>query len=278
MFVYPNIDPVALDLGQWDLQLFKIHPQIHWYALMYLFGFAAFYGLGLLRTKKPNGALTSEQLADFIFYGVLGVVLGARIGYALFYNFDVTSNDPMSLFKIWQGGMSFHGGFIGVMLATLYFVYKYPSIGFFRMTDFIAPLAPLGLMFGRIGNFINGELWGKPTDESFPLAFLHNGEIKHPSMLYEAFGEGLLLFLVLWWFSSKPRPVKAVSGLFLIGYGLARFTVEFVRLPDAHIGYLAGGWLTMGQVLTFPMMLAGATLMVWAYVASDKDAVTLKAK
>lgn len=265
MFIYPNIDPVALDLGEWDLHLFKVHPQIHWYALMYLAGFAVFYVLGSLRTRKPNAVFTQEQLADFLFYGVLGVVLGGRIGYALFYHFQDTLADPLYLLKIWQGGMSFHGGFIGVLCATGLFAHKHRGLNFWRVADFIAPLAPIGLMFGRIGNFINGELWGKPTDDSFPLAFLHNGDIKHPSMLYEAFGEGLLLFIILWWFSSKPRPVKAVSGLFLIGYGLARFTVEFVRLPDAHIGYLAGGWLTMGHVLTLPMMIAGVALMGWAY-------------
>lgn len=270
MFIYPNMDPVALDLGEWNLQLFTLHPQIHWYALMYLAGFTAFYGLGAWRIKKGHATLTLEQLGDFLFYGVLGVVLGARVGYALFYNFEVTASNPLSVFKIWQGGMSFHGGFIGVMLAILYFIYKHKGIGFWKMADFMVPLAPIGLMFGRMGNFINGELWGKPTDASFPLAFLHNGEIKHPSMLYEAFGEGVLLFIVLWWFSSKPRPEKAVSGLFLIGYGVARFSVEFVRLPDAHIGYLAGGWLTMGHILTLPMILSGAVLMIWAYSAQAR--------
>lgn len=254
MLSYPNIDPVALALGP---------LKIHWYGLMYLIGFVSAWYLGRLKAKKIGW--DPEQIDDLIFYGAMGVVLGGRFGYVLFYNFPVFAENPLVLFKIWQGGMSFHGGLIGVLVAMLVFAKKY-KYRFFEMTDFVAPLVPIGLGMGRIGNFINGELWGKPTDSAFGMLVPGLGSIpRHPSQLYEAALEGLALFVLLWLYSSKPKPTMAVSGLFLMGYGAFRFLVEFVRLPDAHLGYLAFGWLTMGQILTVPMLLLGAFLMVKAY-------------
>ena len=248
MLSYPNIDPVALSLGS---------LKIHWYGLMYLVGFAGAWCLGRLRAKKIGW--DAEQIDDLIFYAAMGVVLGGRIGYVLFYNFPAFTDSPLILFKIWQGGMSFHGGLLGVIIAMFLFAKKYQH-RFFEVTDFIVPLVPIGLGAGRIGNFINGELWGKPTDFVLGVSVPNLGVV-HPSSLYEAALEGLALFIILWLYSSKPRPVMAISGLFLIGYGVFRFAVEFVRLPDAHLGYLAFDWLTMGQILTTPMLLLGAILM-----------------
>ncbi len=250
MLNYPQIDPVALSLGSLN---------IHWYGLMYLVGFLGAWLLGRYRAKR-NG-WSNDQIDDLIFYAAMGVVLGGRIGYVLFYNFPVFIDNPIILIKIWQGGMSFHGGLLGVLIAMYLFGKKYKH-SFFEVTDFIAPLVPIGLGAGRVGNFINGELWGKPTDSVFGMLVPDLGELpRHPSQLYEAASEGVLLFLILWFYSSKPKATMAVSGLFLIGYGVFRFSVEFVRLPDAHLGYLAFGWLTMGQVLTVPMLLLGVFLM-----------------
>jgi len=254
MLHYPEIDPVALALGP---------LKIHWYGIMYLIGFVSAWYLGRIKAKKIGW--NPEQIDDLIFYGAMGVVLGGRFGYVLFYNFPAFADNPLILFKIWQGGMSFHGGLLGVLVAMFLFGKKYKH-GFFEMTDFVAPLVPIGLGAGRIGNFINGELWGKPTDSAFGMLVPGLGDMpRHPSQLYEAALEGLVLFLLLWVYSIKPKPTMAVSGLFLIGYGAFRFVVEFVRLPDAHIGYLAFGWLTMGQILTVPMLLLGAFLMMKAY-------------
>ena len=197
-----------------------------------------------------------------MFYAMLGVILGGRIGYAVVYGWEQFTSDPFYLFKITQGGMSFHGGLVGVLLAM--WLYG-RSLGhtMWRMTDFVAPLVPLGLGFGRIGNFINGELWGKPTD--VPWAFIVDGQALHPSQLYEAILEGFLLFAILWVYSARPRPYMAVSGLFLLLYGVFRFVVEFYRVPDAHLNYLALGWVTMGQILTVPMIAAGAIMLGMAY-------------
>ncbi len=257
MFVYPEIDPVALSLGP---------LKVHWYGLMYLLGFILFQALGVWRARRADTPFKPEQVGDFLFYGAIGVILGGRIGYALFYNWPETLAHPLSLLRIWEGGMSFHGGLLGVIVAMIWYARRVLKVSFWQVADFVAPLVPLGLLLGRLGNFINGELWGKPVTADFIFAVKHAGQWKHPSMLYEAFAEGLLLFVILWLYSRKPRPMMAVSGLFLLVYGMARFAVEFVRLPDAHIGYLAGGWLTMGHVLTLPMMIGGAALIIYGTV------------
>lgn len=253
MLDFARIDPVAIQVGP---------VAIHWYGIMYLVGFAAAWWLGRRRACRPGSPVSAAQMDDLVFYGALGVILGGRIGYMLFYGREQLAGNPLALFRIWEGGMSFHGGIIGVMVAMAVYARRL-GLGFFRLMDFVAPLVPIGLGAGRIGNFINGELWGGPTD--LPWGVLVDGVPRHPSQLYEAFGEGLVLFAVLWIFSSRPRPTMAVSGLFLLVYGVARFSVEFVRLPDAHIGYLALGWVTMGQVLTAPMVVGGVILLALAY-------------
>ncbi|MCE7903970.1 MAG: prolipoprotein diacylglyceryl transferase [Gammaproteobacteria bacterium PRO9] len=253
MFVYPHIDPIALKIGP---------LAIRWYGITYLVGFVAAWFLGRRRATRADSPVTPLQVDDLIFYGALGVLLGGRIGYMLFYGFDQLRENPLNLFKIWEGGMSFHGGFIGVMVAMALYGRKL-QVPFFRLMDFVAPLVPIGLGAGRIANFINSELWGAPTN--VPWAFIVDGVPRHATQLYEAGLEGLTLFLILWIYSSKPRPVMAVSGLFLLGYGVFRFLVEFWRLPDEQIGYLAFGWVTMGQVLTLPMLVAGAILLSLAY-------------
>lgn len=202
-----------------------------------------------------------------VFFATLGIIVGGRLGSVLFYNLPYYLDHPIDIFKINQGGMSFHGGLIGALLAMLWFARKTNS-GFFNVIDFIAPVVPIGLGCGRIGNFVNGELWGTPSALPWAMIFPDpraGGIARHPSQLYEALLEGLLLFVILWLYSSKPRPMMAVSGLFLLGYGVFRFGVEFVRVPDAHIGNLAFGWVTMGQVLSFPMIILGIISMVWAY-------------
>ncbi len=256
MLPFPDIDPVALSLGP---------LKIHWYGLMYLFGFAFAWLLGNWRAKQPGSGWNSEQVSDLIFYCALGLILGARIGYMLFYQFESVLANPLDLFKIWQGGMSFHGGAIGVTIGIWLFGRKYKK-DFFSVTDFLVPLAPLGLFAGRMGNFINGELWGRTTDSAFGMVFPNGGPLaRHPSQLYEAILEGLVLFLILWFYSSKPRPKMAVSGLFLLGYGLFRSFVEFFREPDAHLGFIAFDWLTMGQILSLPMIIGGLILILLAY-------------
>lgn len=257
MLVHPNIDPVALHLGP---------LAIHWYGLMYLLGFWAFWWFGTKRARHPQFQWPRERVADLLFYGVMGVILGGRIGYTLFYNLDRFLESPVTIFRIWEGGMSFHGGVIGVILAFAWFA-RVHKLKLFDIGDFATPMIPLGLFTGRIGNFINGELWGAPTTLPWGMVFQHAGPLpRHPSMLYEAILEGLVLFAILWWFGSKVRPRMAVSGLFLLGYGVFRTMVEFVRLPDAHIGYLYGTeWITMGMVLSVPLWAAGATLMLLAY-------------
>lgn len=267
MMQYPSIDPAALSLGP---------LRIHWYGVMYLVGFLAAWWLGRRRARQPGSGWSVQQVDDLVVYSVLGVVLGGRLGYMLFYGYAQLLSDPLSLFRIWQGGMSFHGGLIGVLVAVWLLARRYGMV-FLQVSDFLAPLVPLGLGAGRIGNFINGELWGRPTEvpwgmqlpcARFPAHCPTGGDWGvpvHPSQLYEAGLEGAVLFLLLWWFSARERPRGAVSGLFLIGYGVFRFLVELVRLPDAHLGYLAWDWLTMGQVLTLPMLLAGGLLLGRAY-------------
>lgn len=253
MLRYPDFDPVVIHLGP---------LAVRWYGLMYLIGFAAAWWLGSRRARRPGSPVTPQQMDDVIFFGALGVILGGRIGYMLFYGRDQLLENPWSLLRIWEGGMSFHGGMLGVLLAMTLYARRY-GLRFLALTDFVAPLVPIGLGAGRIGNFINGELWGKPTD--VPWAFVVNGVARHASQLYEACLEGLVLFTLLWAFSSRPRPVMAVSGLFLLAYGSFRFIIEFVRIPDPQLGYLALGWVTMGQLLSAPMVVGGVILLLVAY-------------
>ena len=255
MLTYPGFKPIAFELGP---------VKVHWYGIMYLLGFAGAWWLARRRATKPGSTWKPDDVDDLIFFCMLGVILGGRIGYVLFYGLKFWAGDPWYPFKIWEGGMAFHGGLLGVIAAMTLFAWRRrrnPADVF----DFTAPLPALGLFFGRIGNFINSELWGKVT--TVPWGFKVNGEVRHASQLYEASLEGLFLFMVLWWFTSKPRPRLAPSGLFMLIYGLGRSLVEFVRVPDEHIGYLAGGWFTEGQLLSIPMIITGIVLLVWAYRA-----------
>jgi phosphatidylglycerol:prolipoprotein diacylglycerol transferase len=253
MIDFAHFDPVALRIGP---------VAVRWYGLMYLIGFASAWWLGHRRAARPGAPVATVQVDDLVFYGALGVILGGRIGYMLFYGREQLLAEPLSLLRIWEGGMSFHGGLLGV-IAAMALCARQMKIRFLPLMDFVAPLIPIGLGAGRIGNFINGELWGRPT--GLPWAVVVDGVPRHPSQLYEALLEGLVLFIVLWLFSSRPRPVMSVAGLFLLSYGVARFLVEFVRLPDAHIGYLAFGWFTMGQLLTLPMIGGGIIMLALAY-------------
>lgn len=252
-----DINPIALELGP---------LKVHWYGLMYLIGFASAWWLGVVRARKANSGWNEEQISDLIFWGAMGVVLGGRAGYVLFYNFDQFLADPLWLFAIWEGGMSFHGGLIGVVVA-MYLYSRRLNKTLFEVADFVAPLIPVGLGAGRMGNFIGGELWGRATDLPWGVVFPRTGDgiARHPSQLYEFVLEGVVLFCVLWWFSSKPRPRLAVSGLFLVLYAVFRSLVELVRQPDDHLGFLAFEWLTMGQLLSLPMLVLGMGFIWFAY-------------
>ena len=249
----PPIDPIIFSIGPLDLR---------WYGLMYLIGFAAAYYLAGLRLARTSWS--KDQLSDLLFWGFLGVILGGRIGYVFFYQFEMFLADPLYLFRIWAGGMSFHGGLLGVIVALWWFARKSNS-ALLTVGDFIAPLVPIGLGAGRIGNFINAELWGRTTDVSWGIIFPGAGSVpRHASQLYEFALEGLVLFVMLWLYSNKPRPMGAVSGLFLAAYGSFRFFVEYFRQPDAHIG-LYNGFISQGQILSLPMVIGGIGLMLWAY-------------
>jgi len=255
MLRYPGFDPIA----------FRIGPvKVHWYGIMYLLGFAGGWWLARMRAAQRGSTWKAADVDDLIFFTMLGVILGGRIGYILFYGLKFWASDPWYPLKVWEGGMSFHGGLIGVVAAMTLFAWRRgrnPA----DVYDFTAPLPALGLFFGRIGNFINSELWGKVT--TVPWGFRVDGQVRHPSQLYEAGLEGLVLFTVMWLYTSRPRPRWAPSGLFMTLYGVARFLVEFVRVPDEHIGYLALGWITEGQVLSAPMIIAGVAMLAWAYRA-----------
>ncbi|MDO8263046.1 MAG: prolipoprotein diacylglyceryl transferase [Gallionella sp.] len=252
MLVHPQFNPIAVQLGP---------LAIRWYGLMYLAGFMAFLWLGRKRIavlKHPQ--INARLLDDLLFYGVLGVILGGRLGYVFFYKASYYLEHPLEIFAVWQGGMSFHGGFLGVLVAMAWLAHK-RNLRWLQLTDFIAPLVPPGLAFGRLGNFINGELWGRPADVPWAMIFPKVDNLpRHPSQLYEFALEGVLLFALLWLYARKPRPAGAVSGLFLIGYGSFRFLVEFTREPDDFLGLLSLG-MSMGQWLSLPMVIAGALLM-----------------
>ncbi len=256
MLTYPQFDPVAIAIGP---------ISVHWYGIMYIIAFGGAWALASYRGSKLADQWTAEQISDLVFYGALGAVIGGRLGAVFFYYFDRFLADPIWLFRVWEGGMSFHGGFLGVLVA-LFFYTRSIKKDYWDTIDFIAPFVPFGLGAGRIGNFIGGELWGQPTDVPWGMVFPHVDNLaRHPSQLYEFALEGVVLFTIVWWFSSKPRPRLAVSGVFALGYGCFRFFVEFFRQPDAHIGFLASNWLTMGHVLTLPLILVGLMFLYLAY-------------
>jgi phosphatidylglycerol:prolipoprotein diacylglycerol transferase len=255
MLIHPQFDPVAIHLGP---------IAVRWYGLMYLVAFALALILGRYRLHtQPWLKLANRDLDDMLFLGVLGVVLGGRLGYILFYKPLEYLHDPIRIFFVWEGGMSFHGGFLGVILA-MWWIARSRQRHWFEITDFVAPLVPLGIGAGRIGNFINGELWGRPTDVPWAMVFPQADQIaRHPSQLYEFVLEGLVLFAIVWLYSRRWRPLGAVSAVFLIGYGGLRFLVEFTREPDSFLGLLALG-LSMGQWLSLPMVLGGIAMLWWA--------------
>ncbi len=262
MFTFPEIDPVIFSIG---------FLKIRWYGLMYVIAFLAAWWLARRRSRRADSPVNAVQVDDLIFYAMLGVIVGGRVGYCVVYGWQDLISDPFYLIRITEGGMSFHGGLAGVLVAMWAYSRKLGKM-FSQITDFVAPLTPLGLGFGRIGNFINGELWGKPTDVAW--GFLYRGQVLHPSQLYEAMLEGFLLFAIIWWFSARPRPHMAVSGLFLVLYGVFRFYIEFYRVPDAHLDYLVLGWVTMGQILSTPMVLIGAIVLFMAYGAGKTGEAT----
>jgi phosphatidylglycerol:prolipoprotein diacylglycerol transferase len=276
MLVHPQFDPVALQLGPFHLGGLTLGPfAIRWYGLMYLVGFILFVVLGRKRARQM--LLTGwhpRDIDDMLFYGVLGVILGGRLGYVLFYKPLYYLVHPLEIFEVWQGGMSFHGGFLGVLIA-LWFYARKRGRRWLDVTDFVAPLCPLGLAAGRLGNFINGELVGRVTNVPWAMVFPQVDNLpRHPSQLYEFALEGVVLFVILWTYANRHRPLGAVSGLFLLGYGVMRFVAEFAREPDTFLGYLAGG-LTMGQWLSLPMIAMGFLLMLWAYKHAGKEQPTL---
>lgn len=256
--IHPQFNPVAFELGP---------LAIHWYGLMYLAGFLAGQYLGIWRAKRDLWrGFSPDEVKDLLFYIVLGIIIGGRVGYVFFYHIDLFLQNPLYLFKITQGGMSFHGGFLGVAAAVILFA-RHKNKAIFQVGDFVAPLVPPGILFGRFGNFINGELWGRPTEASWGMIFPQAGDavLRHPSQLYQMAGEGFLLLVFLWWWSRKPRPRMSVSAMFMIGYGVLRTAAEFFRQPDAHIGYLLGGYLTQGMLLSLPMIVLGIVMIVIAY-------------
>ena len=261
MLSYPEIDPVAVSLGP---------LKVHWYGLTYLGGLVFAWWLAQRRSQRPYSPVAREQVDDLIFYSALGIVLGGRLGYALFYGLEQLLADPLWLFRVWEGGMAFHGGLIGVVVAASWYAHS-QRIPMGPMLDFVAPLAPLGLALGRLGNFIGQELWGRPSDVPWAMVFPRDPEqlARHPSQLYQFALEGMTLFFILLWFSRRQRPTWAVAGLFALGYGLLRSLAEFFREPDAHIGFQAFGWVTRGQILCVPMIALGLYMLWLAYGRRD---------
>lgn len=270
MWNYPEIDPVALALGP---------VQIHWYGLMYLLGFLGFWLLGTREAKRSKD-WTADYVSDFLFYGALGVMIGGRVGHILFYDLVFYIDNPLAVFKVWQGGMSFHGGLLGVTLAMFWFARKKMNVSILVVSDFVALMVPIGLFFGRIGNFINGELWGKVVDSpgSILTMRVYDSQIgqvvsKYPTQLLQAFLEGLVLLVVLYAYTRKKRALGSVTGLFLGLYGFFRFLVEFYRVPEEPLGYLMWNWVTMGQVLSLPMIIIGFGMVVWANKRHNKPKI-----
>jgi len=256
MFAYPAINPVAFYLFSWP---------VYWYGLMYLVGFLGGWAVLALRLKYSPRGFTQDQLSDIVFYSALGAIIGGRLGYMIFYDGPVLLANPLLILQIWKGGMSFHGGLLGVLVAMFLCARKMQK-PFLALTDLIAPAVPIGLGAGRIGNFINGELWGRVTTSSLGMIFPNAGVLpRYPSQLFEFALEGILMFIILWLYSNKPRPLGKVSGLFAILYGVFRFSIEFFREPDVQIGFVAFGWLTEGQLLSLPLILVGILLMVFQF-------------
>lgn len=254
MLSYPSIDPIIVTIGPISLR---------WYGMMYLLGFIAAYFLGRHRSQQAWSPLHADQVEDLVFYGAVGAVLGGRIGYVFFYGFDHFVSDPLWLFRIWEGGMAFHGGLLGVIFALFLYARKLgQSLG--AICDFVAPIAPIGLGLGRLANFINGELYGRATDVPWAMVFPSDPEglARHPSQLYQCLLEGLVVFVIVYSFSRRRRPLWAVSGVFLLTYGVARFAVEFVREPDAS---LLLDWMTRGQLLSLPMIIIGVAMLIFSY-------------
>jgi phosphatidylglycerol:prolipoprotein diacylglycerol transferase len=255
VFQYPHFNPVAFSIG-------PLH--VRWYGIMYLASFLLVW-LGLrARSKLPWSKVRAQHVDDIVFYGALGAIVGGRIGYMFVYGLQELLSDPLSIFTVWKGGMSFHGGLSGVLIA-MYLYGRRVGLRFFEITDAIAPWCAGGIFLVRMGNFINGELWGKPTSPDAWWGVVFDGVPRHPSQLYEGFLEGIVVCVVLWLYTRKPRPLMATSGFFLLLYGVFRTLVEFVRVPDEQLGYLAFGWVTMGMLLSLPMIVAGATMVVLAY-------------
>jgi len=259
MLVHPQFDPIAFSLGP---------VAVRWYGLMYLVAFALLFLLGRARIRAQSPSVPpgfgQRDLEDLLFWGAIGTVLGGRLGYVLFYKPGHFLANPLDVLMVWQGGMAFHGGLIGVIAAMALFARR-RGWRFLQISDYVAPLVPLGLAAGRMGNFINGELWGRPTSVPWGMVFPQAGDgiARHPSQLYQFAGEGLLLFLIVWLYSSRPRPMGAISGVFLIGYGVMRFLAEFAREPDAFLGLLGLG-LSMGQWLSLPMVALGVALLAFS--------------